>query len=105
LGLKKTDLKNGAHIIDCSKVSSLPNIVLNIGWKDFTLTPSDYILNYTGTCVSGFSSLSDCSAEQTKTNDDGEDLNEIWVFGDVFFGAFYILFDFGLKLIGIAPKV
>nr|XP_016931880.1 aspartic proteinase A1 [Drosophila suzukii] len=105
LGLKKTDLKNGVHIIDCSKVSSLPNIVLNIGWKDFTLTPSDYILNYTGTCVSGFSSLSDCSADQTKTNDDGEDLNEIWVFGDVFFGAFYILFDFGFKLIGIAPKV
>ncbi|XP_016954762.1 uncharacterized protein LOC108027720 [Drosophila biarmipes] len=103
LGLKKTDLKNGAYIIDCKKISSLPNIVLNIGWKDFTLTPSDYILNYSGTCVSGFSSISDCNGDQT--NDDGEDLKDVWVLGDVFFGAVFILFDFGLKLIGIAPKV
>ncbi|XP_017075623.2 LOW QUALITY PROTEIN: aspartic proteinase A1 [Drosophila eugracilis] len=103
LGLKETDKKNGVYIIDCSKVSKLPNIVLNIGWKDFTLTPSDYVLNYSGTCVSGFSSLSDCKGEQI--NDDGEDLNDLWVLGDVFFGAFFVLFDFGLKLIGVAPKV
>ncbi|KAH8352879.1 hypothetical protein KR084_006986 [Drosophila pseudotakahashii] len=103
LGIKATNLKNGVYIIDCSKISSLPNIVLNIGWKDFTLRPADYILNYSGTCVSGFASLSNCSSVQI--NDDGEDLNNIWVFGDVFFGAFFTLFDFGLKLIGIAPKV
>ncbi|XP_016994936.2 pepsin A [Drosophila takahashii] len=103
LGIKASDLRNGVYTIDCKKISSLPNIVLNIGWKDFTLTPAHYILNYSGTCVSGFSSLSNCSTVQT--NDDGEDLNNIWVFGDVFFGAFFTLFDFGLKLIGIAPKV
>ncbi|EDV57350.1 aspartic proteinase A1 [Drosophila erecta] len=104
LGLKEADKKNGVYIIDCSKVSSLPNVVLNIGWKDFTLTPSDYILNYSGTCVSGFSSLSDCNGTQAMM-DDGEDLNSMWVFGDVFFGAIFTLFDFGLNLVGMAPKV
>lgn len=103
LGIKETDRKDGVYIIDCKKVSHLPKIVFNIGWKDFTLNPSDYILNYSGTCVSGFSSLSDCNG--TQTNDDSEDLNNIWVFGDVFFGAIFTLFDFGLKLVGMAPKV
>ncbi|XP_017050029.1 lysosomal aspartic protease [Drosophila ficusphila] len=101
LGLKSTDKQNGVYIIDCNKVSSLPDVVLNIGWKDFTLTPSDYVLNYSGTCVSGFASLDDCSGD---TDDFGDNLNDIWILGDVFFGAFYLLFDFGLKLIGIAPK-
>ncbi|EDW87255.1 aspartic proteinase A1 [Drosophila yakuba] len=105
LGIKEADKKDGVYIIDCSKVSRLPNVVLNIGWKDFTLTPSDYVLNYSGTCVSGFSSLSACNGSGTPINDDGDDLNNIWVFGDVFFGAIFTLFDFGLKLVGMAPKV
>ncbi|XP_017130115.1 aspartic proteinase A1 [Drosophila elegans] len=103
LGIKESSKRDGVYIIDCSKASSLPNVVVNIGWKDFTLTPSDYVLNYSGTCVSGFASLSDCSAETS--SDRSDELNNIWVFGDVFFGAFFLLFDFGLKLIGIAPKV
>ncbi|XP_016969340.2 cyprosin [Drosophila rhopaloa] len=103
LGIKESAKRNGVYTIDCSKAKGLPNIVVNIGWKDFTLTPSDYILNYSGTCVSGFASLSDCTGNTS--NDNGDDLNNIWVFGDVFFGAFFLLFDFGLKLIGIAPKV
>ncbi|KAH8413137.1 hypothetical protein KR009_008289 [Drosophila setifemur] len=103
LGITATDKRDGVYTIDCSKVSSLPNVIINIGRKDFTLKPSDYILNYSGTCVSGFTSLSDGS--QDLTNQDGVNYNNLWVLGDVFLGVFYVEFDVGYQRIAIAPKV
>lgn len=94
LQINSFDAKDGVYIVPCSRVSSLSNITVNIGRKDFTMTPSDYILNYNGTCVSAF------------TNCNGlQGLSNLWVFGDAFIAPFYLEFDFEYKRIGIAPKL
>ncbi|XP_020806944.1 procardosin-B [Drosophila serrata] len=94
LQIKEFAAKDGVYIVPCNKVSSLSDITVNIGRKDFTLKPSDYILNYNGTCVSAF------------TNCNGlQGLSNLWVFGDAFIAPFYLEFDFEYKRIGIAPKL
>ncbi|KAH8341445.1 hypothetical protein KR059_007397 [Drosophila kikkawai] len=94
LEIEALDAKDGVYIVPCSKVSSLSDITVNIGRKDFTLKPSDYILNYNGTCISAF------------TNCNGlQGLSNLWVFGDAFIAPFYLEFDFEYKRIGIAPKL
>ncbi|SPP79960.1 procardosin-B-like [Drosophila guanche] len=94
-GITAADKRDGVYTISCDKVSSLPDLTFNIGRRDFSLPASSYILNYSGTCVSGFISLPD----------GGNDLANLWVLGDVFLGPFYIEFDMEYKRIAIAPKL
>ncbi|XP_034666961.1 aspartic proteinase A3-like, partial [Drosophila subobscura] len=94
-GITAADKRDGVYTISCDKVSSLPTLTFNIGRRDFSLPASSYILNYSGTCVSGFMSLPD----------GGNDLNNLWVLGDVFLGPFYIEFDMEYKRIAIANKL
>ncbi|XP_001357029.2 cathepsin E [Drosophila pseudoobscura] len=94
-GITAADKRDGVYTISCDKVSSLPALTFNIGRRDFTLPASSYILNYDGTCVSGFTSLSD----------GGNDLTGLWVLGDVFLGPLYVEFDMEYKRIAIAPKL
>ncbi|KAM8715990.1 hypothetical protein ACLKA7_002951 [Drosophila subpalustris] len=103
LGITEADKRDGVYTLSCSRVKGLPNMTFNIGRTDFVLTPSDYVVRYQTTCVSGFTSLDDGSSELT--DDSGNDYSSLWIFGDVFIGPFYIEFDVGYKRVGIAPKV
>ncbi|XP_022227235.2 aspartic proteinase A3 [Drosophila obscura] len=94
-GITEADKRDGVYTISCDKVSALPDLTFNIGRTDFTLPATSYILNYDGTCVSGFTSLPD----------GGDDLTSLWVLGDVFLGPFYIEFDMEYKRIAIARKL
>lgn len=44
----------GNYIIDCSTVSTLPNIGFTINGVDYPLTPKDYILQDSSGCYSSF---------------------------------------------------
>jgi len=95
LGITEADKRDGVYTLSCSRLKSLPNLTFNIGRTDFVLTPSDYVVQFKTTCVSGFTSLDDGSSELTDAS--GNDYSSLWIFGDVFIGPFYIEFDVGYK--------
>jgi saccharopepsin len=47
----------GQYTVDCSKVSSLPDLTFYLDGKPYPLKGSDYILDLAGTCVSAFTGL------------------------------------------------
>jgi len=90
-------IENGEGIfLSCNVISKLPNIDITINGKDFTLTPSDYVLKVTSDgeteCISGFA---------------GMDLpfNNFYILGDVFIAAYTTVFDFENQQVGWAKSV
>ncbi|XP_017075866.2 lysosomal aspartic protease [Drosophila eugracilis] len=86
-----TDNGSGEAFVRCGRISTLPNVNLNIGGKVFTLRPRDYIVKVTENgvtyCMSGFTTVEEIS---------------FWILGDIFIGKFYTVFDKGNNRVGFA---
>jgi phytepsin len=82
----------GEAALDCSTISSLPNVTFTIAGKDFLLTPQQYVLQVSVgkqvQCVSGFMGI-----------DIGMPL---YILGDVFLSAYHTVFDYGNSRVGFA---
>jgi cathepsin D len=90
-----TPIEHGEYTVNCAKLSSMPNVVVTIGGKAFTLTPNDYVLKIStmgqSMCLSGFMGMDLPASIGIK-----------WILGDVFIGKFYTVFDRGQNRVGFA---
>merc|ERR1711907_397639 len=85
-----TPLINNEYTIDCSKVSSLPDLVVTLNGNTFTLKGEDYVVNVENTeCLFGMTGI-DIPAPN----------GPLWILGDVFMRKYCTVFDWGNKRIG-----
>jgi len=80
------------YTVDCSKISSLPELKVTLGGKEFTLTGDDYVLQVSGQCLFAFTGI-DVPAPR----------GPLWIMGDIFMRKYYCIFDYGNKQMRIAP--
>merc|ERR1711972_575730 len=80
------------YTVDCSQKSSLPDLKVTLGGKEFTLTSTDYVLQVSSQCLFAFIGI-----------DVPPPRGPLWIMGDVFMRKYYCVFDYGNKRMRIAP--
>jgi len=81
----------GEYSIDCDAISTLPDIVVSIGGKQYPIPASYYVINSGKVCLMGVIGLDTPSP--------------LWILGDVFMRDYYTVFDYENKQIGIAKSI
>ncbi|RJE20550.1 Vacuolar protease A [Aspergillus sclerotialis] len=81
----------GQYTIDCNKRSSLPNVSFVLNGHNFTITPFDYTLEVSGSCISAFMGM-----------DFPEPVGPLAILGDAFLRRWYSVYDLGRGTVGLA---
>lgn len=92
IGAEKT--WSGQYQIDCAKRDSLPDLTLTFSGYNFTITPYDYTLEVSGSCISAFTAM-----------DFPEPIGPLAIIGDAFLRKYYSIYDLGKNAVGLAQAV
>ncbi|KAL4660252.1 cathepsin D-like isoform X1 [Arapaima gigas] len=86
----------GEFVVDCVRVTSLPQITFTLNGVKYPLPPESYVrkevISGQEICFSGFQAM-EMSSRQ----------GPLWILGDVFISEFYTVFDRGQDRVGFAP--
>lgn len=83
------------YTIPCGSLPSLPDIAVSVGGRNFTLTPTDYVISVEGVeCLLGFTGI-----------DIPAPAGPLWILGDILQRKFYTIYDYGKQRVGLAPIV
>ena len=82
---------NGQYTIDCGKKKDLPNITFELAGHKFDMTPDDYILEVSGSCISTFQGM-----------DFPAPTGPLAILGDAFLRRWYSIYDLGKDRVGVA---
>lgn len=85
-----TKLRSNQYTVDCSKISSLPDLDITLGDKTYSLTGEEYTISASGLCLFAVMGLDLPSGQ------------ELWILGDVFMKKYYTVFDYGQSRLGFA---
>lgn len=82
---------NGQYSVDCAKRDSLPDLTFKLGGHDFPISPYDYILEVSGSCISAFMGM-----------DFPEPVGPLVILGDAFLRRWYSVYDLEDNAVGLA---
>lgn len=82
---------SGQYQIECEKRDSLPDLTLTFGGYNFTLSPYDYTLEISGSCISVFTPM-----------DFPKPIGDLAIIGDAFLRKYYSIYDLKKDAVGLA---
>lgn len=82
---------NGQYSIECDKRDSLKDVTFALSGYNFTISPYDYILEVSGSCISSFFGM-----------DFPEPVGPLAILGDSFLRRWYSIYDLGAGTVGLA---
>ncbi|VEU21076.1 DEKNAAC101959 [Brettanomyces naardenensis] len=85
---------SGQYTVDCEKRESLPDLTLTFAGYNFTLTPFDYTLEVSGSCMSAFTGM-----------DLPEPIGPMAIIGDAFLRRYYSVYDLDKDAVGLAKAI
>jgi Eukaryotic aspartyl protease len=83
----------GEYTVDCSLADTIPDVVLTIGGKEYTIPGTKTFIQAQGTCLFAFMGM-DFPAPGPQ-----------WILGDVFMREYYTVFNYVDETIGFAKAV
>jgi saccharopepsin len=82
---------NGQYSVDCNSRDTLKDVGFVLGGYNFTLSPYDYILEISGSCISTFMGM-----------DFPAPTGPLAILGDAFLRKYYSIYDLGANTVGLA---
>ncbi|KAI0867105.1 aspartic peptidase domain-containing protein [Xylaria cubensis] len=82
---------NGQYSVDCAARDSLPDVSFKLSGYDFSISPYDYILEVSGSCISTFMGM-----------DFPAPVGPLAILGDAFLRKWYSIYDLGKGTVGLA---
>ncbi|CDK28099.1 unnamed protein product [Kuraishia capsulata CBS 1993] len=82
---------SGQYSIECDTRDSLPDLTFTFAGYNFTITPYDYTLEVSGSCISAFTPM-----------DIPAPIGPMAIIGDAFLRKYYSVYDLGKNAVGLA---
>lgn len=84
---------SGQYQVDCDARENLPDLTLNLGGTNFTLSAYDYTLEVGGSCISAFTPM-----------DFPQPIGDLAIVGDAFLRKYYSIYDLKKNAVGLAKS-
>ncbi|CCE62767.1 hypothetical protein TPHA_0D01260 [Tetrapisispora phaffii CBS 4417] len=92
IGAKKS--WSGQYTIDCDTRDALPDMTFNFNGYNFTVSPYDYTLEMSGSCISAITPM-----------DFPEPVGPLAIIGDAFLRKYYSIYDLDNNAVGLAKSI